>query len=69
MEIRDEFNQNHEAAGSYDRDCIEKIMFAWVKMNLNMDMNMNMNMNMKYSREHEYEHEHEHKMFLQNMWK
>ena len=52
MEIRDEFNQNHEAAGSYDRDCIENIRFAWVKMNLNMDMNMNMNM--KYSREHEY---------------
>ena len=69
VEIRDEFNQNHEAAGSYDRDCIEKIRFVWVKMNLNMDMNMNMNMNMKYSREHEYEHEHEHKMFLQNMWK
>ena len=69
VEIRDEFNQNHEAAGSYDRDCIEKIRFAWVKMNLNMDMNMNMNMKYSCGHEYEHEHEHEHKMFLQNMWK
>ena len=55
VEMKDDLNQNHNIEPHWN--CIEKVRFASVKMNLNVNMNMNiqislnmkMNIIMKYS--------------------
>ena len=41
-----DLSRESDASGSLTGDCIENIMFAWVKINLKLKMNLNMNMSM-----------------------